>query len=169
MPLIDPQTRCEIIDVYHAYGEGIDSKNWPLVRGCFADEIYIDYGDTGADTGGKGALRRASDWMLALQSVINGFDITRHTMSNFRFSDAPMGLECRAYLTADHIVFADPDSNYAAENQVATVVGEYTNVFSGTGDGWKIVSSKLDTHYSRGNLQLFAVAGERAAALAASS
>ena len=163
MTEVDPHTRCDIIDVYNAYGEGIDTKNWPLVRNCFADEIYIDYGDTGADTGGEGALRRAEDWMLALQSVINGFDITRHTLSNFRFRDTEPGIECRAYLMADHIIFSNSDNNFATENEIATVIGEYTNVFARSGADWKIVSSKLDTHYSKGNIALFAQAGERAA------
>ena len=164
MTEVDPHTRCDIIDLYNAYGEGIDTKNWPLVRNCFADEIYIDYGDTGADTGGEGALRRAEDWMLALQSVINGFDITRHTLSNFRFRDTEQGIECRAYLTAEHIIFADPTIYFATDTDVATVVGEYTNVFARFGAAWKIVSSKLRTDYSRGNLALFTEAGDRAAA-----
>ena len=165
MSEVDAQTRCEIIDVYTAYGEGIDTKNWPLVRSCFADEIYIDYGETGAATGGAGNMRSAEAWMAALQSVINGFDITRHTISNFRFRDTDEGVECRAYLTSDHVIFGDPDNNYAAEDQVASVVGEYTNVYRRLDGDWKIVKSKLDTHYSKGNLALFAEAGERAAAL----
>ena len=111
MSEVDAQTRCEIIDVYTAYGEGIDTKNWPLVRSCFADEIYIDYGETGAATGGAGNMRSAEAWMAALQSVINGFDITRHTISNFRFRDTEEGVECRAYLTSDHVIFGDSHNN----------------------------------------------------------
>lgn len=168
MSEVNPQTRSEVMDVYSAYGEGIDTKNWPLVRSCFADEVYIDYGNTGADTGGAGAIRQADDWMLALQSVIDGFDVTRHTISNFRFRDTEEGVECRAYLTAEHIIFSDPQINYATDTEVATVVGEYTNVFARSDAGWKIVSSKLATHYSMGNLALFGEAGERAAALHAS-
>lgn len=165
MANIDAQTRCEIIDVYNAYGEGIDSKNWSLVRSCFADEVHIDYGETGAATGGSGALRQADDWMLALQSVINGFDVTRHTISNHRFRETQDGIECRAYLTAEHIIFNDPAINYATADEVAIVVGQYTNVCRHSESGWKICSSKLVTEYSQGNIGLFALAGERAAAL----
>ncbi|TDG14846.1 nuclear transport factor 2 family protein [Seongchinamella unica] len=164
MSQVDPVTRSEIVDVYNAYAEGIDSKNWPLVRACFADEIYIDYGDTGADTGGEGAMRNAEDWLLALQSVIDGFDLTRHSLSNFRFCRTEQGVECRAYLVAEHIIFTDPGNKVATDAEVAIVVGEYTNVFAGADAGWKIVSSKLDTQYCRGNIALFAEAVERAAA-----
>ena len=164
MSIVDAQTRSEIIDVYTAYGEGIDSKNWPMVRDCFADEIVVDYGDTGAATGSAGEQRKAEEWMAALQSVINGFDITRHTISNFRFRETGEGIECRAYLTSDHIIFRNPQENYASEEEVATVVGEYTNVYRKTDAGWKIFKSKLDTHYSKGNIALFAEAGQRAAA-----
>lgn len=160
---VPAQIRSEIIDVYNAYGEGIDSKNWALVRNCFADEVFINYGETGAATGGAGDMRKADDWMLALQSVINGFDVTRHTISNFRFRETEDGVECRAYLTADHIIFNDPQQNFATEEEVATVVGEYTNVYQRQEGGWKITSSQLATHYSRGNIALFVTAGERAA------
>ncbi len=45
------QIKSELVDNYSCYGEGLDSKNWDLVRGCFADEVYIDYGALSSPTG----------------------------------------------------------------------------------------------------------------------
>lgn len=160
---IDAQLRFEIIDAYNAYGEGIDSKDWALVRSCFADEVCIDYGEIHAAAGGPDFPRKAEDWIQSLQSVINGFDITRHTITNHRFSMDGDLVVCRAYLTADHVIFAQPEITMAAADEIATVVGEYTNTYQRTDDGWKICKSKLLMNWSAGNADLFVVAMGRAA------
>ena len=84
-PDISAEQRFAIIDIYNAYAEGIDSKNWALVRSCFADEVYLEYGDLSASIGGPDAPCKADDWLLALQRVINSFDLTRHTITNHPF------------------------------------------------------------------------------------
>jgi hypothetical protein len=161
------ETRLAIIDVYNRYAEGVDSKNWPLVRSCFADEVYIDYAAISDPTGSPDVARKAEDWLAQVQGVINGFDITRHIITNHRFRFADAAVTCTAYLLADHVIFADPAIEIISDEQVATVIGEYTNTCEFDGRDWKITRSKLVFNYSRGNPSLFEVATERAAALAA--
>ena len=61
---IDANTiKNELAESYSRYAEGLDSKNWDMVRFCFADEIYIDYGDISAPTGAPEVPRRADEWM----------------------------------------------------------------------------------------------------------
>lgn len=165
---VDAQTRWEITDAYNAYAEGIDSKNWSLVRDCFADEVCIDYGAMSAAGGSPDEPRRADDWMLYLKSVINGFDITRHTLTNHRFGRSGEDVVCRAYLVADHVIFAQAELPIATADDVVTVVGEYTNTYTPTTAGWKISASRLEVHWSSGNLELFPRAMQRAAEAAAS-
>ncbi len=153
-----------LLDSYNRYAEGLDSKNWPLVRGCFADEIYIDYGPLSASTGEPDVPRRADDWMLYLQGVINGFDITRHLISNHRFNIDDTRVACRAYLTADHIMFDNAEIPIAGADDVVTVVGEYANDYCLVDGHWKITRSALVVHYSTGNMALFERAAERLAA-----
>ena len=98
-----------LAESYSHYAEGLDSKNWDLVRSCFADEIYIDYGEISEPTGGPDVARRADDWLPILQSVINGFDITRHMITNHRCTISDEVVRCRAYMIADHIIFPEPD------------------------------------------------------------
>jgi 3-phenylpropionate/cinnamic acid dioxygenase small subunit len=157
--------RAAIIDIYNAYAEGVDSKNWEMVRQCFADQIRVDYGATSAATGAPDQPRNADDWVGVLQSVINGFDFTRHTITNHRFSREGEWIVCRAYLTADHVILADPANPAAAPDEIATVVGEYTNTCELGANGWKIRESKLEMQWSRGNGALFAEAMARAAKL----
>lgn len=162
---VSPADRAAIIDIYNAYAEGVDSKNWELVRQCFADTIYVDYGATSAATGSPDDPRNADDWVAVVRSVIDGFDFTRHTITNHRFRREGERIVCRAYLTADHVILANPDEPAAAPDQIATVVGEYTNTCELGDHGWKICKSRLEMQWSRGNGSLFAEAMARAARL----
>ena len=158
--------RNALIENYNNYAEGLDSKNWPMVRACFADEVVIDYGSISAATGDPDVPRPADDWMKHLQSVINGFDITRHTITNHRVSILENEISCRAYLTADHVVFSNPEMPIVGDEDVVTVVGEYTNHYRQVEGSWKICRSALVVNWSRGNVALFATATERSAQLA---
>jgi hypothetical protein len=161
----DPLVRQALIDNYNNYAEGLDSKNWPMVRGCFADEVLIDYGAISAPTGDPEVPRRADDWMKNLQGVINGFDITRHTITNHRFFSSEGRVSCRAYLRADHVIFANPEMPVIAPEEVVVVVGEYTNHYAEIDGCWKICKSELVVNWSEGNVSLLATATERAMAL----
>jgi len=148
--------RDALIANYNAYAAALDSKDWPGVRDCFCDELYIDYGDISAPSGDPAVPRRADDWLAVLQSVINRFDITRHTITNHRVTIDGDTVRCRAYLSADHIKFADPAIPLVGDEDIVTVVGEYTNFYRLVGDHWKIWRSELVVNWSRGNLGLFA-------------
>lgn len=155
---------CEALrDSFHRYAEGLDTRNWALVRGCFADEICIDYGAISAPTGSPEVPRRADDWMLMLQSVIHAFDRTRHAMSNARFSITPQRVNCRMYVSADHVVYPDATGIIGAQD-VVTVVGEYSNDYRQIGGEWKIVFSRLDVWWTSGNVALLGRVGQPRAA-----
>ncbi|MGI9286243.1 MAG: nuclear transport factor 2 family protein [Pseudomonadales bacterium] len=166
---IDARLRNEIIDAYGAYAEGIDSKNWSLVRSCFADEVYIDYGEISAADGGPEEPRPIEKWMAHLQGVINGFDHTHHTLSNFRFNRDGERIACRAYLTAHHVIFSGPEPGTAGVDDVVTIVGEYTNSYERADQGWKIHRSRLQVYWSSGNPNLFPLAMQRAANMSSES
>ena len=161
--LDSPALRAALVENYSLYAEGLDSKNWPLVRSCFADEVIIDYGSISDPTGSPDVARAAGDWLKVLQSVINGFDVTRHTITNHRFGFDEDLVSCRAYLIADHVIFPNPDLPLVSDADVATVIGEYTNHYANTANGWKIRRSRLVINYSRGNLELFGTAAQRVA------
>jgi len=140
---------------YNAYAEGLDSKNWEQVRSCFADEVYLDYGAVIDPTGSNDKTRTAADWVKQLHFNIGGFDYTRHTITNHRTVVEGDEITCMAYLIADHIIFPDPLMPIASANDIATVVGEYTNQYRRVDGQLKIVKSKLVMSYSTGNIELF--------------
>ena len=158
------QIRNALIDNYNNYAQGLDSKDWPLVRACFCDEVLIDYGTLSAASGDPMVPRKAGDWLKHLQSVINGFDITRHMITNHRVTITDSRVSCTAYLMADHVIFPDPAMPIISGDDVATVVGEYTNYYELVGDAWKICKSELVVNYSSGNMGLFETAAARVAA-----
>ena len=42
--------KAQITEVLIRYATGIDSKNWPLFRSCWSDEVDVDYGELGTFT-----------------------------------------------------------------------------------------------------------------------
>jgi hypothetical protein len=158
----DAGVREALLDSFHRYAEGLDTRNWAMVRGCFADEVFIDYGAISAPTGSPEVPRRADDWMQLLQGVIHAFDRTRHAMSNARFNITPELVNCRIYVSADHVVYPDTLRIIGPED-VVTVVGEYSNDYRQIGGDWKIVFSRLDVWWTSGNVALLGRVGRSAA------
>lgn len=156
--------RNDVVDSYNNYAQGLDSKNWNLVRACFAEEILIDYGDLSIASGPPEIPRRADDWMTSLQAVINGFDVTRHAITNHRVHvDESGAISCRAYLSADHVIYPNAEGRVISAEDVVTVVGEYNNFYQLIEGSWKIVKSELNVEWTIGNVGLLEIAVKRAA------
>lgn len=162
--MTDVAIRNALIDCYNNYALGVDTKNWPLVRSCFADEVSLDYGELSDSTGGSNVLRSSDDWVAILQGAINGFDITRHAITNHRITVDGDNAVCIAYLDADHIILADSGINIITPLDVVKLVGEYTNEYRLIDGLWKIVKSHLRADWISGNYDLFEKAQARAAA-----
>lgn len=146
---------------YNAYAEGLDSKDWAKVRRCFNNDIYLDYGPLIDPTGSPDTPRSADDWVKQLEFNIGGFDFTRHTITNHRVVVEGDTVICKAYLIADHVMFPDPAMPIVGAENIATVVGEYTNQYGKIDGEWKISKSKLAIHWSTGNIELFQKAVEK--------
>lgn len=155
-------TKNALIENFGAYAEGLDSKNWSLLRSCFADEVLIDYGSISAGSGEVDVPRKSDDWVKILRHNISGFDMTRHELCNFRAAINDESVSCRAYMRADHIILATPGEVNVSPQEVVTVVGEYTNVYKQVDGLWKICQSKLEVNWSQGDLGLFEQAALRA-------
>jgi hypothetical protein len=147
------QLRNALLDSFHRYAEGLDTRNWAMVRSCFADRVFIDYGEISAPTGAPDVPRDADAWLGIVQGVIHAFDKTRHAMSNARFSITPECVNCRVYVSADHVVYSNP-MRITGPQDIVTVVGEYSNDYALVGNEWKIVVSRLDVWWTSGNVAL---------------
>ncbi|KKK81819.1 hypothetical protein LCGC14_2809610, partial [marine sediment metagenome] len=70
-------------------------------------------------------------------------------------------VSCKAYLIADHIMLPDPNMPIVSGENIATVVGEYTNFYEKNAGKWTICKSELAVHWSSGNIALFPQAAEK--------
>jgi hypothetical protein len=163
LTMTDAAIRNALIDSYNNYAIGVDTKNWPLVRSCFADEVSLDYGELSDATVGTNSPCSSDDWVAILQVSINGFDITRHTMSNYRTTIDGDTAACIVYIDADHIILSDPAVNDITPQEIVKLVGEYTNGYKLINGQWKIVTSHLRVDWTIGNYGLFEQAQARAA------
>lgn len=167
--MLDDQLRNAMVQSFNNYAVGLDTKDWELLRSCFADEVLLDYGNISPDQFKTGKPSSSDAWVAHLKSVINGFDVTHHRISNHRFGIAGDMPWCKAYLAADHVIFKDPAMTDISADELSTVVGEYTNYYVQAPGGLKICRSRLAVQYSHGNAALFPEAIARAAAKEASA
>jgi hypothetical protein len=157
---IDAELRWAITQVMSNYAVGLDQRDWPLLGSCFCDVILIDYGKKSVSTGAPDVPRSADAWVDILKETVTRFDTTHHMINVYRVtpvveSDHPM-VRCMAYLTAEHFLFNDPQMPIAKDyREYITVGGFYTNDFVQVDKGWRIVSSKLDVTWMRGDVALF--------------
>lgn len=151
-----------LINSFNNYITGVDTKNWQMVRSCFADEVSLDYGELSSSTVGTNVSCSSDAWIEVLQNTINGFDMTRHVITNHRIKECAGGVIFSAYLDADHLIFSDPQKNFTKPLDIVKLVGEYINEYNLVDGQWKIIKSQLRTDWLSGNLDLFEKAQVRA-------
>ncbi|HZN83817.1 MAG TPA: nuclear transport factor 2 family protein [Mycobacterium sp.] len=115
----------QIADVLIRYATGIDSKDWPLLRSCWTDEIDVDYQQLGHFTS-PDAL---TDVMRQLHENMGP---TYHRLSNFVINVEGDQATVRSYVHAVLMLQPDDDTNWV------DALGHYDDVFVRTADGWRI-------------------------------
>jgi hypothetical protein len=69
----------QIAEVLIRYATGIDSKDWPLFRSCWADEIDVDYQQLGRYTSADALTK-------VMTSLHENMGPTYHRLSNSSFT-----------------------------------------------------------------------------------
>src|SRR5260370_40331554 len=88
--------RAEISDVQLRYATGLDSRDWPLFRSCFVNEVETDFTSV---FGGAPRKVSADKWTDAARRTISGLAATQHMITKqVRRRIATTG---RATLTSD--------------------------------------------------------------------
>jgi 3-phenylpropionate/cinnamic acid dioxygenase small subunit len=119
--------REQIAEVLIRYATGIDSKDWPLLRSCWTDEIDVDYQQLGRFT----SADALTDVMRQLHDNMGP---TYHRMSNFviAIDEAGDRATVRSYVHAVLMLQPDDSTNWV------DALGHYDDVFVRTPDGWRI-------------------------------
>src|SRR5260370_13153421 len=71
--------RAEISDVQLRYATGLDSRDWPLFRSCFVNEVETDFTSV---FGGAPRKVSADKWTDAARRTISGLAATQHMITN---------------------------------------------------------------------------------------
>jgi 3-phenylpropionate/cinnamic acid dioxygenase small subunit len=137
--------KAQIADVLIRYATAIDSKDWPLLRSCWTDEIDVDYGDLGHFA----AAEALTDLM---RQIHDGMGPTYHRMTNFVINAEGDRATARSYVHA--LLMAIPDDSASW----VEALGHYDDELVRTPDGWRI--SRRTTHIAR--VQAGAAAGGNA-------
>jgi hypothetical protein len=139
----------QIAEVLIRYATGIDSKDWPLFRSCWTDEIDVDYQQLGRYT----SADALTDVMTRLHENMGP---TYHRLSNFVISVDGDRATARSYVQA--VLMLKPDD---ATNWV-DALGHYDDVFVRTPDGWRISErvSRTARTLAGGDLATAAVKGQ---------
>lgn len=145
--------RAEISDVICNYARGVDNRDWPLFRSCFADEIEADF----TSLGDMGSFRGSADnWVKLAQGLIENLDATQHLMGNIQVEVEDDRAIARCYVQAMHVRAEElGDTRYI-------IAGHYRHEMIRTSQGWRSQRYSLTKQWTSGNRFLFTAAIERA-------
>jgi hypothetical protein len=144
--------RTAINDVQLRYATGVDTRDWPLFRSCFTDEIETDVSSA---VGSPPQRIKADDWVERVRRTIDGLKATQHMITNQVITLDGDEATCVAYVQARHHL---PNETGGSEQ---VMYGYYTNRFVRTAEGWKIRARKLTVLWNEGNMEIFELARRR--------
>ena len=115
----------QIVEVLIRYATGIDSKDWPLFRSCWTDEIDVDYQQLGRFT--------SADALTEVMTRLHeNMGPTYHRLSNFVIAVDGDRATARSYVHAVLMLQPDDSTNWV------DALGHYDDVFVRTQGGWRI-------------------------------
>jgi 3-phenylpropionate/cinnamic acid dioxygenase small subunit len=145
--------RAAISDVQLRYATGVDTRDWPLFRFCFTDEIETDVSSSAVVNPPQRI--KADDWVELVRRTIDGLTATQHMITNHVITLTGDEATCVAYVQARHHL----PNETSGSDQV--MYGYYTNRFVRTAEGWKIRVRKLTVLWNEGNMDIFELARRR--------
>lgn len=147
--------RAEISDLICNYARSVDTRDWPLFRSCFADEIEADF----SSLGDMGFFRGSADeWVELARGLIENLDATQHLMGNIQVEIDGDRAIARCYVQAQHVRAEDLGGN------LYIIAGHYRHEMIRTAQGWRSQRYSLTKQWTSGNRFLFTAAIERAKA-----
>lgn len=153
--LQDLKDRSDIADAVKKFATSVDTLDFDLYRSIFADEVDMDVSSFSGLPAEKVSM---DEWVEQIRGFLPGFDSTQHVLSNFVIDVSGEDASCVVYMKAEHFV-----ANTQGDNSHA-IGGFYTFGLNRSSGDWKIVAMTLNVTWSRGNRDVYRIAGERAAA-----
>lgn len=139
----------EITRRRYEYAQGIDTRDFDLLRSIFTEEITMDF----YDYSGLPAITLSADaWVANVSELMNGLDATQHVMTNPIVDVCGDAAYCRMYMKAEHFLQnAQGSSDY-------TIGGYYIDQLIRSNESWLINSVTLKLFWQRGNRNIMSLA-----------
>ena len=146
--------RADISDVVMRFATSVDTLDFELYRSIFADRVDMDV----SSFSGVPLERVSMDaWTEQIRGFLPGFDATQHVLTNPVFDVDGDDARIVVYMKAEHFIANDQGDNSHA------IGGNYQFGLKRVSGEWKIVAMTLNVTWSRGNRDIYRLAGERAA------
>ena len=140
--LMDFTTYEAITRLRYTYAVSIDTRDWPLHRSIYTDEITMDFTSY---SGGEGATTMSADaWVGGLKPLFTGLSATQHVMTNPLVAVDGARATQRMYMKAEHFLIEDGRQGEFA------IGGYYDDTLVKTADGWRIDGVTLTVLWRRG-------------------
>ena len=140
----------------YEYAQGIDTRDFTLLRSIFTDRITMDFEDY---SGQPVATLRADDWVAGVKTLFTGLEATQHVMTNPIVDIEGDKARCRMYMKAEHFLQNDRG------NPDFALGGYYIDELVRVDGTWLIHSVTLKILWNRGNRHIMELAAARGARL----
>ncbi len=144
------QDEAAIRTIVESVGNLADTNNFEILEQLYADEIEVDYTSL---AGGEVELKSPQALMTQWASILPGFDLTRHNLSNIKVKLNGNKAEVTASVVADHYV----------NDLFWQVSGNYLYRLERSSTGWKITSHTFNLTDEAGTREVFGPASDNAA------
>lgn len=139
---MDVQRDALVAQTLYRFAEGIDLRDWELLRSVFTDKLTVDYTSY---RGGEPIEMTADDWVAKAQRRFATMVATQHSMTNPRVEDDGDVAACRMYVEAHHVAVVDGVEEHCR------IGGEYRNVLELIDGRWLVSTLQLNVRWLQGN------------------
>jgi SnoaL-like domain len=123
LPKLSLEDERDITAVIMRFATAVDTRNWPLLRSCFDNEIDVHY---------ESSMRcnDLDELMKIMEDIHQGFGKSLHRNTNIVINSCPGGAMCQTYVNG---IFMYPDGSMAGEAE-----GTYDDFLIRVDGEWKI-------------------------------
>jgi len=142
----------EITRRRYEYAQGIDTRDFDLLRSIFTAEITMNF----YDYNGLPAITLSADeWVSNVSELMTGLGATQHVMTNPIVDIHGKAATCRMYMKAEHFLQnSQGSSDY-------TIGGYYIDQLVRANDTWLINAVTLKLFWQRGNRNIMDLARKK--------
>lgn len=144
-----------ICEVRSRWAQGLDTRDWTLLRAQLCDEVFVDYSGW---SGQPGAMVAADDWVRARLGLFPGLWASQHNLTNPQIRIEGDRARGTTNVTAEHILDEDGERWF-------TLGGVYSDEYVRSDGSWLISSMTLTPSWYRGDRGVMDEGRRRAAIL----